>query len=79
MTTSSMRDWSEAATRPNDQPFDELATVGLVHAVAVDDRSLPAGTRGTVVGVYRGSAAYEVEFDQPFHAIVTLTRVDLAA
>lgn len=40
---------------------------------------LPKAAPGTVVGVYAGGEGYEVDFDRPFHAVVTLDRVDLAA
>ena len=54
--------------------FDELDDVTLaapVHVAALD-RDLPAGSHGTVVGVWQGGRAYEVEFSEPFEALVTV-------
>ncbi len=65
--------------RPAKRSFAELSMVGLGHAVPVEGRFLPAGSRGTVVGVYRDGYGYEVEFTRPFHAIVTLHVDDLTA
>ena len=39
---------------------------------------MPAGSVGTIVHVYRNAAAYEVEFSQPFHAILTCERDDVS-
>jgi hypothetical protein len=33
---------------------------------------LPGGLMGTVVGVYRDGAAYEVEFAKPFNTVATV-------
>ena len=61
--------------------FSELAVVSLRHAVCVDSdgRTLPAGTKGTIVAAYRDGVGYEVEVFEPFHAVVTLRAADLAA
>jgi len=59
--------------------FAELSVVALAHAVDIDGRSLPEGTRGTVVAAYRDGVGYEVEFERPFHAVVTLEAGDLTA
>ncbi len=59
--------------------FAELSVVALTHAVDVAGRSLPAGARGTVVAAYSDGIGYEVEFERPFHAVVTLEAGDLAA
>jgi len=45
----------------------------------VDDRTLPAGTKGTVVAAYSDGVGYEVEVFEPFHAVVTLEAGDLTA
>ena len=45
------------------QAFAELSRVALVAAVRTDDGiDVAAGTCGTVVGVWPGAAAYEVDF-----------------
>lgn len=59
--------------------FAELSVVTLVHPVAVGDRALPAGALGAVVAVYADGLGYEVEFEAPFHAVVTLDAADLTA
>ncbi len=46
-----------------------LAAPGYVKAI---DRELPAGARGTVVGVWRGGDAFEVEFTNPFECLITV-------
>lgn len=56
--------------------IEELSRVVLCRDVMAEGGRLPAGSAGTVVGVYRGGAAYEVEFTKPFHAVAT---VDAAA
>ena len=44
----------------------------LEHAVASEDGLLPAGASGTIVHVYPGASAYEVEFTDPFHTVTTV-------
>lgn len=51
--------------------------MALTHARECDGGVLPEGTRGIVVHAYRGGAGYEVEFAEPFHAVVTVTRDDI--
>lgn len=62
--------------------FPELSVVRLVRDVAAKDwdgveRKFPAGSAGTVVGVYSVGYAYEVEFSEPFAGLVTLVDDDL--
>ncbi len=56
----------------------ELTLVSLTRAIQADDQTLPAGTQGTIVGRYADGLGYEVEVFQPFHAVVTLSRDDVA-
>lgn len=56
--------------------IEDLSRVVLCRDVVSEGRRLPAGSAGTVVGVYRNGAAYEVEFTTPFHTVAT---VDAAA
>jgi hypothetical protein len=54
--------------------FEELDDVTLpapVHVASLE-RELPAGSHGTVVGVWQGGRAYEVEFSEPFECLVTV-------
>ncbi|MCJ2074116.1 DUF4926 domain-containing protein [Methylobacterium sp. E-016] len=54
-------------------PIDELDHVTLAYPVesAAGER-VPEGASGTVVGVYAGGKAFEVEFTQPFNALATV-------
>ncbi|WP_211104162.1 DUF4926 domain-containing protein [Azospirillum sp. Sh1] len=54
------------------EPIEELTRVALSKPVETEDGVLPAGSMGTVVGVYRSGAAYEVEFAKPFHTVATV-------
>lgn len=49
----------------------------LVHPVKEGRRTIPAGAVGTIVHAYSDGVGYEVEFAQPFQAIVTLEASDL--
>lgn len=40
-------------------------------------RSVPAGSDGTIVAVLKGGAAYIVEFERPFQALVTVEPADI--
>jgi hypothetical protein len=40
---------------------------------------VPAGSVGTIVHVWRGGAACEVEFSDPFETVATVRADDLAA
>jgi len=57
----------------------ELSVVALTHPIEIDDKSLPAGSLGTVVAAYDDGLGYEVEFENPFHAVITLEARDLIA
>ena len=59
--------------------FAELSVVALTRAVEVEGQSLPEGALGTVVAAYGDGVGYEVEFERPFHAVVTLQAGDLTA
>ena len=64
----------EEATEPS---FAELSVVALTRAVEIEGQLLPAGALGTVVAAYGDGNGYEVEFERPFHAVVTLQAGDL--
>jgi hypothetical protein len=59
------------------RPIPELTTVTLTHPFECRGGLLPEGTRGAVVHAYEDGAAYEVEFDVPFHCVVTLQPKDI--
>ncbi|AWN39015.1 DUF4926 domain-containing protein [Methylobacterium radiodurans] len=51
----------------------ELDHVRLLSAVTGDDaQCVPAGTTGTVVGIYAGGEAFEVEFTRPVDTLATV-------
>ncbi len=53
--------------------FDELDDVRLTEGVEVSPIGfLPAGTRGTIMAVHGNGEAYDVEFAEPFHALLSL-------
>lgn len=54
------------------EPVAEHSVVTLNAPLSADGKVLPKGTRGTVVAVYQDAAAYEVEFFEPFHSVVTV-------
>ena len=53
--------------------YSELSRVALRVAKHVNEGDLPAGSQGTIVGIYSDGAGYEVEFVQPISAVVTLS------
>lgn len=64
------------ATAKEDAPvISELTRVALVtdYLDADTGRSLPAGSRGTVVGIWAKGRAYEVEFTEPFACLATVS------
>jgi hypothetical protein len=79
MTMSFMRGGAPRRKRPAAKRFAELSVVALTHAVEIEGQSLPEGALGTVVAAYRDGTGYEVEFERPFHAVVTLEAGDLTA
>ena len=54
------------------EPIEELSVVSLKKPLETDEGFIPSGTEGVVVSVYGEGAAYCVEFEQPFHAVVTV-------
>ena len=59
------------------QPIPELSIVALTHPYECRAGVLPKGATGAVVFAYRDGVGYEVEFDQPFHCVVTVERDDI--
>jgi hypothetical protein len=72
---------TDDVTDPRGSAFKELDDVVLAAPVrvATAGRDLPAGAHGTIVGVWRNGAAYEVEFTRPFACLVTLRATSLRA
>lgn len=60
-------------TDPVPASFDELDIVALREPFPLSgNASLPRGAEGTIVGIWGGGQAYEVEFTEPVAALVTL-------
>lgn len=74
-------DLSGNTTVHGPRAFGELDEVALARAVYVESlhKELPAGSRGTVVGVWQEGRAYEVEFAKPFECLVTVPAEGLSA
>ncbi|MFY9294785.1 MAG: DUF4926 domain-containing protein [Methylorubrum rhodinum] len=49
----------------------------LVAVTTMDGDTVPAGTEGTVVAVWDGGEAYEVEFPEPMGALATVAAGDV--
>jgi hypothetical protein len=64
--------------RPTFKELDDVALAAPVYVKAMN-RELPTGARGTVVGVWRGGDAFEVEFTKPFECLITVRAEGLAA
>ena len=57
--------------------INDLSVVSLKHPHECEGRVLPEGATGTVVYTYRHGKGFEVEFEEPFHCVVTVGRDDL--
>lgn len=82
MPQASYNNRSAASGGSNGQAaFAELDEVTLTGPVFVEalGLELPAGSHGTVVGIWQGGKAYEVEFTKPFECLVTVLPEGLAA
>jgi hypothetical protein len=59
------------------KPIAELARVKLLLDVQNEhDRTVPAGSEGTVAIVYGGGVAFEIDFEQP-EGLATVPAADL--
>lgn len=52
--------------------FETLERVTLSDAINTESGTLPRGSSGTIVYAYDNGRAYEVEFERPFHVVVTV-------
>lgn len=56
----------------------ELSVVALVRPATTDDGTeMPAGSEGTIVGIWAGGEAYEVEFVEPVAGLATVEAAGL--
>lgn len=66
------------AGRDAGPPLPEHSLARLTGPVSGDDgRLFPEGSVGAVVGIWHGGEAYEIEFQRPFHAVVTVAAARL--
>jgi Domain of unknown function (DUF4926) len=65
---------SPGSTKPSPTPIGELDRVVLQSDLTVDGRRLPRGSSGTVVAIWGGGEAFEVEFTKPFACLATIER-----
>lgn len=81
MTKAYRRRQQPVATAGSVGGFAELDEVTLTMPVYVEavGRELPAGSHGTVVGIWQDGQAYEVEFTRPFTCLATVLPEGLAA
>ena len=67
---------SVARDRSEPRRIQELDRVALlVDVLGDDDVRVPAGSVGTVVAIWAGGAAFEVEFARPVDALATVEAV----
>ncbi len=59
--------------------FAEYSFVALARAVEHNGTTLPAGTEGVVVHRHSDGLGYEVEFEHPTFAVITLSGADLTS
>ena len=78
---------TQASAAFSDRLMDDARPVLTEHSIAMlslpftldDGRTLPAGSAGAVVGIWGEGKAYEIEFIEPFHAVVTVPARRLSA
>ncbi|WP_267428568.1 DUF4926 domain-containing protein [Methylobacterium sp. GC_Met_2] len=77
MSYETMHQFRDPAAHPL---FAELSVVEVLRTVETDDGlPVPAGSHGTVVAIYGGGKAYEVEFARPVIGNCTLSADTLRA
>jgi hypothetical protein len=57
--------------------FDEYTVVSLARSIDQHGVFMPKGARGVIMAAYGDGLGYEVEFDDPQHAVLTLEEKDL--
>jgi hypothetical protein len=59
--------------------YDDFTPVSLVRPIDVDGVHMPAGARGVIMAAWADGLAYEVEFEEPRHVLLTVEAKDLTA
>lgn len=60
-----------------DRRFQDFTQVALTRPVDAHGVHMPEGARGVVMAAYADGLAYEVEFDEPKHVVLTIEGRDL--
>ncbi len=68
---------AKASNTSSKVPFVELEIVRATTEIRGERGIVPAGATGTVLMVHAGGTAYEIEFDEPTHAILCARREEL--
>jgi hypothetical protein len=69
--------WEDQVRKGSADLIPELSVVALRYSRKHKGKLLPEGAQGAVVHVYRDGVGYEVEFEEPFHCLVTIDRDDI--
>ncbi|HJE24470.1 MAG TPA: DUF4926 domain-containing protein [Methylorubrum populi] len=75
MSVEVVYQWSEDHPGAALRELDDVRI--LKDVVTSDGDTIAAGTEGTVVAIWRGGEAYEVEFPEPMGALATITADDM--
>jgi hypothetical protein len=67
----------DTQARPASAGLEEYGYVWLTRPVEYRGTKIPSGTRGVIVHKHADGVGYEVEFEQPVFAVVSLAGVDL--
>lgn len=60
-----------------DRRFQDFTQVTLTRSMFTEGVHMPEGARGIIMGAYADGLAYEVEFDEPIHVVLTIEGKDL--
>ncbi|MFD6317694.1 MULTISPECIES: DUF4926 domain-containing protein [Methylorubrum] len=75
MSVEVVYQWSEDRPGAVLRELDDVRV--LADVVTMDGDTVAAGTEGTVVAVWHGGEAYEVEFPEPMGALATVKAKDV--
>lgn len=59
--------------------FRDFTQITLTRSVERQGVYMPQGTRGVIMASYADGSAYEVEFDEPRHVVLTLEEEEIQA
>ena len=55
----------------------EFSLVKAISEIREGDKSVPVGATGTIVDVLLGGIGYQVEFTEPKHLVISVTRFEI--